>query len=77
MITGSRQLIPKEADLEIFDLADVEKVTHIIKNKKFEAVLHLAGVIRVEESVKYLEKYIEFNYNKAEIFLDTYFKKIY
>ena len=74
LITGNKQLIPKEANLEICDIADVEKVTQIIKNKKFKAVLHFAGLIRVEESVKYPEKYIEFNYNKAKIFLDTCFK---
>jgi len=74
LVTGNKQLIPKEANLEICDIADIEKVTKIIKNKKFEAVLHFAGLIRVEESVKYPEKYIEYNYNKAKIFLDTCFK---
>ena len=47
---------------------------YILKSKKFEAVLHFAGLIRVEESVKYPEKYIEFNYNKAKIFLDICFQ---
>ena len=74
LITGNKQLIPKEANLEICDIADIEKVTQVLKNKKFEAVLHFAGLIRVEESVKYPEKYIECNYNKAKIFLDTCFK---
>ena len=36
--------------------------------------MHFAGLIRVEESVKYPEKYIEFNYNKAKIFLDICFQ---
>ena len=74
LITGNKQLVPKEANLEICDIADIEKVTQVLKNKKFEAVLHFAGLIRVEESVKYPEKYIEYNYNKAKIFLDTCFK---
>jgi len=74
LITGNKQLIPKEANLEICDIADIEKVTQLLKNKKFEAVLHFAGLIRVEESVKYPEKYIEYNYNKAKVFLDTCFK---
>ena len=74
LITGNKQLIPKEAKLEICDIADIEKVTKIIKNKKFEAVLHFAGLIRVDESVQYPEKYIECNYTKAKIFLDTCFK---
>ena len=74
LITGNKQLVPKEANLEICDITDTDKVTQILKSKKFEAVLHFAGLIRVEESVKYPEKYIEFNYNKAKIFLDTCFK---
>ena len=37
-------------------------------------MLHFAGLIRVDESVQYPEKYIECNYTKAKIFLDTCFK---
>ena len=74
LITGNKQLVPKEAKLEICDIADIKKVTEILKDKRFKAVLHFAGLIRVDESVKYPEKYIEFNYNKAKIFLDTCFK---
>jgi len=74
LITGNKQLVPKEANLEICDITDTDKVTQILKSKKFEAVLHFAGLIRVEESVKYPEKYIEFNYNKAKIFLDICFQ---
>lgn len=74
LITGNEQLVPKEANLEICDITDTDKVTQILKSKKFEAVLHFAGLIRVEESVKYPEKYIEFNYNKAKIFLDICFQ---
>ena len=74
LITGNKQLVPKEANLEICDITDTDKVTQILKSKKFEAVLHFAGLIRVDESVKYPEKYIEFNYNKAKIFLDICFQ---
>ena len=74
LITGNKQLVPKEANLEICDITDTDKVTQILKSKKFEAVLHFAGLIRVEESVKHPEKYIEFNYNKAKIFLDICFQ---
>ena len=74
LITGNKQLVPKEANLEICDIADIKKVTQVLKSKKFEAVLHFAGLIRVEESVKYPEKYIEFNYNKAKLFLDICFQ---
>ena len=74
LITGNKHLVPKEVDLKICDIADTKKITEILKSKKFETVLHFAGLIRVDESVKYPEKYIEFNYKKAKIFLDTCFK---
>jgi len=74
LITGNKQLVPKEAKLEICDIADTKKVTKILKETRFKAVLHFAGLIRVDESVKYPEKYIESNYQKAKIFLDTCFK---
>ena len=60
--------------MEICDIADTKKITKILKDTRFKAVLHFAGLIRVDESIKYPEKYIESNYQKAKIFLDTCFK---
>ena len=36
--------------------------------------MHFAGLIRVDESVKQPQKYINYNYKKAKIFLETCFK---
>jgi UDP-glucose 4-epimerase len=74
LITGNKQLVPKKVKLEICDIADTKKITKILKDTRFKAVLHFAGLIRVDESIKYPEKYIESNYQKAKIFLDTCFK---
>ena len=74
LITGNKLLVPKDASLEICDIADTHKITQIIKNKKFAAVFHFAGLIRVDESVEYPKKYIESNYEKAKIFLNTCFE---
>ena len=74
LITGNKHLIPNKAKLEICDIADTNKINQILKSNKFDAVLHFAGLIRVDESVKNPKKYIEFNYHKAKIFLDTCFK---
>ncbi len=74
LITGNKRLVPKQADLIICDIADTNRITELLKSKKFGAVLHFAGLIRVDESVKYPEKYIEFNYKKAKIFLDMCIK---
>ena len=40
------------------------KVEKLLKKGKFSAVLHFAGLIRVDESVKYPKKYMKFNYIK-------------
>ena len=74
LITGNRQLIPKKANFFNCDISDQKEVTKIINQKKFELVMHFAGLIRVDESVKEPDKYYEFNYEKAKIFLNTCIK---
>ncbi|WP_415322405.1 UDP-glucose 4-epimerase GalE [Candidatus Pelagibacter sp. Uisw_127] len=74
LITGNKRLIPKKANFFICDIADQKEVTRIINQKKFDLVMHFAGLIRVEESVKEPDKYYEFNYEKAKIFLNTCFE---
>ena len=74
LITGNRQLIPKKADFFDCDISDQKEVSKIINQKKFELVMHFAGLIRVDESVKEPDKYYEFNYEKAKIFLNTCIK---
>ena len=71
LITGNKELLPKEVKLEIFDIAEKEKVKNLIKNNNFELVFHFAGLIRVDESVEQPERYNNFNYTKAKIFLET------
>ena len=74
LITGNKELVPKKAKLIIADIADEKKIEDVIVNEKFDLVMHFAGLIRVDESVKEPEKYNEFNFEKAKIFLDTCFK---
>ena len=74
LITGNKRIIPKKAKLFICDIADKKKIRKILMNKKFDLVMHFAGLIRVEESVKKPKKYFNFNYKKAKIFLDMCFK---
>ena len=52
LITGNKSLISNNAKLEICDLADFNKTNQILKSNKFDAVMHFAGLIRVDESVK-------------------------
>ena len=42
-------------------IADEKKIERLITKEKFDLVMHFAGLIRVEESVKEPEKYHEFN----------------
>tara|TARA_B110000305_G_C19349936_1_gene593734 strand:+ start:167 stop:1144 length:978 start_codon:yes stop_codon:yes gene_type:complete len=74
LITGNKKLIPKKADFFVCDIADQKKVSKIINQKKFDLVMHFAGLIRVDESVKEPDKYYEFNYEKAKVFLNICFK---
>jgi len=73
LITGNKELINKNATFINCDIADKKKINSLLKKNKFEIVIHFAGLIRVDESVKQPEKYNEFNYEKAKIFLDTCF----
>ena len=74
LITGNKELLPKQVKLEVFDIAEKEKVTKLIKNNNFDLVMHFAGLIRVDESVQQPERYNDFNYLKAKIFLETCYK---
>ena len=74
LITGNKELLPKQVKLEVFDIAEKEKVTKLIKDNNFDLVMHFAGLIRVDESVTQPKRYNNFNYLKAKIFLETCYK---
>ena len=74
LITGNKELINKKAKFINCDIADENIIHDLLKKNKFEIVIHFAGLIRVDESVKQPERYNEFNFEKAKIFLDTCFK---
>ena len=71
LVTGNKELLPNKVNLNIFDIADKEKVSNLIKSNNFDLVMHFAGLIRVDESVKQPDKYQNFNFTKAKIFLKT------
>lgn len=74
LITGNKTLINPGATFVNCDIADVGSVSKVLINNKFDILMHFAGLIRVDESVKEPEKYNEFNFEKAKIFLNTCFK---
>ena len=55
--TGHRKLIPKEVDLITTNINDVKTIDNLIKKKSFDALMHFAGFVKVNESVDFPEKY--------------------
>ena len=74
LITGSKILIPSEAKHYNFDIADESSIKKILKENKFDIVMHFAGLTRVDESVKYPEKYQLHNFEKSKIFFSSCIK---
>ncbi len=75
LVTGNKNLVPKKAKLVVADISDEKKINDILINQKFSLVMHFAGLIRVDESVKEPKKYNEYNFEKAKKFLNICFKK--
>ncbi len=71
LITGHRSLVNKKAKLIVSDVSNIRTISKLLKKKKFDAVFHFAGLIRVDESVKKPEKYLNYNFNKSKIFFNT------
>tara|TARA_A100001015_G_C14913062_1_gene681269 strand:- start:183 stop:1175 length:993 start_codon:yes stop_codon:yes gene_type:complete len=71
LITGSQELIPKKALFINCDISDTKTVSNIIRKSNFDLVMHFAGLIRVDESVKKPKKYKKYNFDKSVIFLNT------
>ena len=71
LVTGNKNLVNKKANLIISDIANIKKIGRLLKREKFDIVLHFAGLIRVDESVKNPKKYLNNNFNKSKIFINT------
>ena len=74
LVTGNKNLVPKNARLVVSDIADEKKIEDLVIKEKFDLVMHFAGLIRVDESVKEPKKYHMFNFVKGKIFLNICFK---
>ena len=71
LITGNKNLIPKKANFIKCDISNKKKIRNILKRKNFQIVLHFAGLIKVDESVKFPKKYIFNNYYKSKLFIQN------
>ncbi len=63
--TGHEELIPKEANFIECNINNNKKISKIIKQNNFNALIHFAGFIQVEESVQNPKKYFENNTNNS------------
>ena len=63
--TGDEKLIPKEAEFTRCNIDDEENISSILNSNNFDVLMHFAGFIQVEESVKFPEKYFKNNTENA------------
>tara|TARA_B100000073_G_scaffold311483_1_gene284589 strand:+ start:990 stop:1973 length:984 start_codon:yes stop_codon:yes gene_type:complete len=63
--TGNEILIPNNAKFTNCNINEEGVISDLIQSNKFDILMHFAGFIQVEESVKFPEKYFENNTNNA------------
>ncbi len=72
--TGNRNLIPQNIQFLNCNINDEEKISNLLQNKSFDILLHFAGYIKVEESVKNPNKYFTNNTDNAIRLFETCYK---
>ena len=72
--TGNINLIPKEVNFLNCNINDNYKVDKLLKSESFNAVMHFAANIKVEESVNNPKKYFINNTDNAISFFETCYK---
>ena len=72
--TGHKELIPKESKFLQCNINENDKISNLIRNNNFDALIHFAGFIQVEESVKNPKKYLENNTENSIKLFETCFK---
>ena len=71
LTTGDKKLIPNKAKYYKCDIADQKLIQKIINDNNFNLVIHFAGLTRVDESVRYPDKYNYNNFEKSKIFFES------
>jgi UDP-glucose 4-epimerase len=69
--TGNKDLIPENASFIECDIEDSLTITNLLKKEKFDALMHFAGFIQVEESVKNPKKYFINNTENSKILFEV------
>ena len=63
--TGNKKLVPLNASFVECDVQDKLTIENLLKNEKFDVLMHFAGYIEVEESVSNPKKYFKNNTENA------------
>ena len=63
--TGNKILIPKNANFTNCNINNEKVISNLVQSNKFDLLMHFAGFIQVEESVKHPQKYFENNTDNA------------
>ena len=69
--TGNKNLIPKNVQFLNCNINNKEKISNLLQKQDFDVLLHFAGSVKVEESVKNPNKYFENNTNNAISLFET------
>jgi UDP-glucose 4-epimerase len=65
--TGSRERVPEGAEFILGDIADRELLKRVFASHTIECVMHFAGVVKVEESVRDPQKYFRINVDATQV----------
>ena len=68
--TGNKSLLPPNAKFIECDIQDETIITNLLKKESFDILMHFAGYIQVEESIKNPEKYFKNNTDNSKILFD-------
>ena len=72
--TGNIKLIPPKAAFIECNINDVQTINSLLQKKKFDLLMHFAGFVQVEESVRNPKKYFDNNTENAKIYSILVFK---
>jgi len=68
---GHEKLIPDKVEFIQANINDISKLNKLFQKKSFSALMHFAGFVQVEESVKLPEKYFNNNTRNATILFEN------
>ena len=69
--TGHEKLIPNKANFIKANINETDTLNNLFQQKSFNALMHFAGFVQVEESVKFPERYFFNNTKNSSVLFET------